>query len=245
MSQFLQEDERTDAASTPRVDYASVVASKTSRRRKRRTITWAIFGVIGLGLGAVWAAGVVTSESNAGVPGDASPLLATPGGGSSPRFQSVLTAGQTELTIGASGKTGVISADARLFQIDLDQDDPATAAVDTFSGTYFATIELTNDVSNSGWATLNLEFTANEGACATGPLDINPGAVGAINSVLHVETSDSTVDLTGLQGGTTYCVGIHGLGNANDIDGTYIRKTTGGANPTMPTFAAFMAQSAT
>src|SRR5688572_10198455 len=55
---------------TPEVTYVKVhpvapmgeyVQVKTARRKRRRTVTWAIFGLIGLAMGAVWAAGFATS----------------------------------------------------------------------------------------------------------------------------------------------------------------------------------------
>jgi hypothetical protein len=228
-----------------RDDYAEV-AQRAMRRRRRRIVTWSLFGLVGLALGAVWAAGVVTTNSTVGGATASPPLLVTPGAaGLDSRFAGVLTPESTlPLNITFSGKKGVVATDAQMFEVDLTLDDPSTPAADEFSGTYFVTVELTNDVSGTGWGQLDLEFSAAVGAC--GGVDDDPNmATAPIKSVLHVETSDSTVDLAGLSGGETYCIGVNGLGDASDADGTFIRKTTGGSTPTQPTFAAYMAQSAT
>jgi hypothetical protein len=222
------------------------VSQRVERRRRRRIVTWAIFGVVGLGLGAVWAAGVVTTDAEIGTPTNSAPFLVTPGAAADPRFESAVTV-ETDLplVIGASGSKGTIATDAQLFTVDLSGLDPAkTNPTGNFTGTYFATVEVSNDVSNTGWSQLSLEFSAAVGACSgtagTPALDTAP-----IKATINVETADSKVDLTGLSGGTVYCIGVYGLGTASDSAGTFIRKTSGSANPTAPTFAIFMNQSAT
>jgi hypothetical protein len=220
------------------------VTQRGARRRRRRLVTWAIFGVVGLALGAVWAAGVVTQDAELGTPTNSSPFLVTPGAAADPRFGDAVTV-ETDLplTIGSSGSKGTIATDAQLFTVDLSGADPAkTNPTGNFTGTYFATIEVSNDVSNTGWSQLSIEFSAAVGACSGTPgtpaLDTAP-----IKATINVETADSKVDLTGLSGGTVYCIGVYGLGTASDAGGSFIRKTSGSANPTAPQFAIFMNQS--
>lgn len=218
------------------------------RRSRRGAIAWALFGVVGLALGAVWAAGIASTGSTVGATNDASPALVAPGAAVDPRFEGVIEQPSPDalpLTITFQAKKGQINTDAQLFHVDLTGDDPLTAAVDVFSGTYFVTVEVPSALAliATGWEQLNLELSAAVGDC-TG-VDGDPNLAAApISTVLTIDNSDPGATLTGLTGGNEYCIGIEGLGEASDAGGSFIRKTATGAAPTNPTFVAFISQSA-
>jgi hypothetical protein len=227
-------DTRTAAPASAAVD-PEYVAVRIASRRRKRTRMWMAFGALSALIGATWAAGIVTSTSTQGTVSNPSPILVNPAAAGNSRFSGAIAAGPNPLAIGSEGKWGVISADAQVFQINLGANDPTTGA--PFAGTYYASVQLLNTLAEP-YERLDLQWAVDEGACS-GTTDF---VTAGIKGMMYVETTDAEVDLSPLTGGTTYCIGIHGLGVADDPAGTYIRKVSVASTPTLPQFGVSLNQ---
>ena len=211
------------------------VEAGTRWRRRRRTLTWLAFGLVGLIMGVVWAVGIATSTAAvdtagataaAQVFGDAPPAAGT-------SQYAGLVSENTALTIGFSGTWGKVNADTGMFDVNL------TAQ----SGTYFVAVYLNNNAT--GWSVLQLEFLQVNKTCAAAlPAD---WAAPAATSVMVVETEDAWAVFPSLSSGAgaNYCIGIEAITpKANDTAGTYIRRPSPSSSPTAPTFVAMLNRSA-
>jgi hypothetical protein len=204
----------------------------TRSRRRRRSLTWLAFGLVGLIMGAVWAVGLATSTSAIGSTATATQIFGTapPAAGTS-QYAGLVTAEAPPLTISFAGTWGKIDADTPMFEVNL------TAQ----TGTYFVAVYLNNNVTD--WSVLNLKFLQVDKTCAAAiPAD---WASPAATSVMVVETEDAWAVFPSLASGSTYCFGIEAITpKANDETGTYIRKPSPGSSPTAPVFVAMLNRSA-
>ena len=205
----------------------------TRSRRRRRSLTWLAFGLVGLIMGAVWAVGLATSTSALGSTATATQVFGTepPAAGTS-QYAGLVTA-NTALTIAFNGTWGKVDADTPMFDVDLTAE----------TGTYFVAVYLNNNAT--GWSVLNLEFKQVDKTCAaTVAADwVTPAAT----SVMVVETEDAWAVFPTLASGAgkDYCFGIQLITpKANDTAGTYIRKPSPGSSPTAPVFVAMLNRSA-
>ena len=200
----------------------------TRSRRRRRSLTWLAFGLVGLIMGAVWAVGLATSTSALGSTATATQVFGTepPAAGTS-QYAGLVTA-NTALTIAFAGTWGKIDADTPMFEVDLTAE----------TGTYFVAVYLNNNAT--GWSVLNLKFLQVNTTCTLADFS-SPTA----SSVMVVETEDAWAVFPSLASGATYCIGIESIiPKANDTAGTYIRKPSPGSSPTAPVFVAMLNRSA-
>lgn len=205
------------------------VERRVARRRRRRFRIWLIAGIVAAGVMAIWAAGVVTSETTVGTLQPANPSLVNPAGNLPSRWDAVMDE-HSALSIGFSGAWGTITTNTGMFDVDL------TGAGFT-TGEYYATVVVLNTVS--GWEWLQLQFVALDGSCAAADW----GATPISTAIMYVETDDTRVALTEMAGGGRYCIGVKAAPKANDPATTYIRRPNSGVIPIMPVFAATVGQS--
>jgi len=202
----------------------------TRSRRRRRSLTWLAFGLVGLIMGAVWAVGLATSTSALGSTATATQVFGTPPVAAGTSQYATLVTAKTSLTIAFAGTWGKIDTDTAMFEVNL------TAQ----TGTYFVALYLDNNAT--GWSALNLKFLQVDTACSSADFS-SPIA----SSVMVVETEDAWAVFPTLAsgGGKTYCFGIEAITpKANDETGTYIRKPSPGSSPTAPVFVALLNRSA-
>ena len=208
-----------------------MTTTPTPRRRAIRT--WAIFGVIGVALGGLWAAGFNSSTAAVdGTPSTAPSVNGTAGANSTSALAGRATSPE-DLSIAFSGRWGVISSDASMFKIDLTG----------LSGTYYASVLLTNDPT--GWETLQLKFarvTVTGSVTCDSTTDFSSATTTA---VMPVETLDSQVTFAGLAGGSVYCIAIPDSSPmARDAEGNFLRRRGPAATPVAPVFTATINRSA-
>jgi hypothetical protein len=183
---------------------------------RRRLTLWALFGTVGLIMGAAYATGFAstnntTTETNAG---SATQLLGTPAV-VNPSQYAAMVAATTPLAVTFDGNYGVIAAATNMFTIDLTHTDPYGHAL---VGTYYADVVLSNwsalglDVGGTGpaqWDTLEFKF---KGVQCDGVFSAfaPPGANGPTNPTaqMHVDRVDAHVTFTGLAAGHKFCFGL-------------------------------------
>ena len=213
---------------------ASYVQTKTARRKRRRTVTWAMFGLVGLAMGAVWAAGFATSTATTDnatntstatvIPNSATPQLSS-------KFVGTAIA-KDALALSFNGTWGIVPF-TTMFEVNL-------AGSATATGTYFAEVLLTDPLP-AGFTTLQLEFVIDNQACAT--IKTAGSWTQDAISIMPVETQDARAVFTGLAGGSTHCIGVRAESKADDPAAHYIRRPANGTI-TAPTFFLNVAQSA-
>ena len=200
--------------------------------RRRRTMTWLAFGLVGMLMGVIWAVGYATSNAVVDTAGaTAAPaVFGTPPADSPTSEYDGLITSNTPLTIGFVGTWGKIDANTPMFDVDL------TAQT---SGTYFVDVLLTNNPG--GWSVLQLEFLRLDLACsaATAVDWASPAA----SSVMVIENEDAYATFSGLAAASEHCIGVQATLKANDPAGTFIRRPSPTSSPTAPSFAATLNRS--
>ena len=204
-----------------------------NRKGRRRLLTWIAFGLFGLITGVIWAVGIATSSATVDVAGAAAaPQVFGTASGAAPASVYVgLVAEDTALTIDFIGSWGVVDADTAMFDVDLSAQ----------SGTFFTEVYLTNNPT--GWAALQLEFRQVNKACTDPTLAAADWASPDAASVMVIESEDAYAIFGSLAGGGNFCLGIQAISKANDQNGTFIRRPSGGS-PVAPAFAAVLNRSA-
>ncbi len=91
----------------------------TRSRRRRRSLTWLAFGIVGLIMGAVWAVVLATSTSAIGSTATATQVFGTPPVAAGTSQYAGLVTVDTALTIAFAGTWGKIDADTPMFEVDL------------------------------------------------------------------------------------------------------------------------------
>jgi hypothetical protein len=189
--------------------------SKTTKAvgHRRRNLIWALFGVVGLIMGAAYATGFASTsntiaDANAG---EATQLLGKPAAANPSQYANMVSSSAAPagpLAIGFDGNYGTIASPTIMFVVDLTKNDPYGNAL---AGTYYSDIVLTNwaalglDVGGSGppkWDTLEFKF---EQVTCTTPNWTTP--VGSAQ--MHVDRVDAHVTFTGLAAGAKYCFGLN------------------------------------
>lgn len=210
-------------------------STQRAPKRRRRTVGWAIFGVVSLMLTATWASGVDSSTgsgTNLSSTGSAVPGAAPSAGGSS-RFATAVSE-VTPLAISYSGRWGAITTDTVLFQVNLK-----SATDFPVAQTFFVEIAL-GDPLPTNFSALQLAFvrtTAAGASCAASDITaVVPDTTDSANTTttddiswLRGDNSDNTALFTGLAGEQMYCIGVQTENLANDASGSFIRR----ADPTM------------
>jgi hypothetical protein len=218
-----------------------------SRRHTRRTVLWALFGIIGLLLGAAWATGFGSSQSTT----SANNATATRVFGQSaaePQTLSPYAAAVTNpanVAVTFDGLWGVIAADTLVFKVDL------TGQV----GTYYTTIYLKNFSSGNPWASEQykwLEFDCSSANPLAADYTTAYGVVASNNAhepkLMNITGADAHVSFPTLAGGNKWCFGIqHSTGtnnHADDTSGTFLTRPDTSAAPGAPLFTAVVNRSA-
>jgi hypothetical protein len=219
--------------SSPTLNEGTLPEGTNVWRRRRRTMAWALFGLIGLLMGVIWAVGFATSTAviDGTIEENAAKVFGTPPGAAPTSEYDGLIAADTPLTIGFKGTWGKIPSDTPMFNVDLTGQS---------AGTFFTTVYLTNNPT--GWSALQIEFRQVNLACsATTASDwASPDAT----SVMVVETEDAYATFNSLAPGGDYCIGVQATPKADDPNGTFMRRPSAATNPVAPEFAATLNRSA-
>ena len=204
----------------------STSTAPAAGRNRRRLTAWLSFAALGILTGAVWATGFASIGGATGTNGSSPIVSPSDPAAQTAALQGAATAG-SPLTVNWSGRWGS-TASTNFFTVDLSG-EPG-------SQTYNVAFLLTNDVSNAGWTSLQLELE--NVTTAVGPCD--PAAFDGTNQprVMAFDTQDAGVYWNGLAGGSIYCIGID-ASDGQDTDGTFLRRASDSSGPTTyPTFVA-------
>ena len=207
----------------------STSTSGAARRGRRRLAIWLAFAALGISMGAVWATGFASVGGANGTNNPSPALSSSDPNAHTSDLAGTVTAG-TDLTVDWNGRWGGTAA-TRFFTVDLD----AKSA----SNNYNLAMLLTNDISNQGWTTLQLEVeNADVGTGGTCDATVFDGTNDP--KLMVLDTRDAGVYWNNLPGGTTYCVGIDAAPNpANDINSTFLRRDSDTVGPSVyPAFVA-------
>ena len=197
-----------------------------TRRNRRRLAAWLAFAAVGIATGAVWATGFASIGGATGTDGPSPIVAPSAPADHAPNLQGAVTAGSA-FTVNWDGRWGS-NADTNFFTVDLSG-QPGTQ-------TFNIAMLLTNDISNAGWTSLQLEVEAVDmlaGPCA-------PAAFDGTNrpEIMAFDALDAGVYWNGLAGGNVYCIGIN-ASDGQDTAGTFIRRDSDTVDPTVyPTFVA-------
>lgn len=204
------------------------------RRQRRRMVSFAIVGVLGLVLSAAWAAGVLTTNPSTGDATATVPFRTSAPGADTNPLADMLTPGEdatpNALVINFSGRWGVIPDDTtvatpnyELFEVDL------TGATTT-TQKHFVEIGVANSTALDEFRVLQIAFVMNNVACSATALDTVDET-----QVLYADTNDAAVVFSNLTktAGPAYCIGVKPVAKANEPTGTFIRRD--GMDTTMPT----------
>jgi hypothetical protein len=196
-----------------------------SRRSRRRLAIWIGFAAVGIATGAVWATGFASIGGATGTSG-VSPFLApsTPGAHTAD-LSGAVTAG-SPLTVDWAGRWGSTAA-TNYFTVDLS----SKPAGQSFNVAFL----LTNDISNAGWASLQLKLENKDiasGSCSAAGFDGTNRP-----RVLAFDAKDAGAYWNGLAGGKIYCIGV-AAADGNDTSGTFLRRADDSSGPT--TYPSFV-----
>jgi len=234
---------------------------------RRRVTLWALFGTVGLIMGAAYATGFASTNNTAtdANAGEATQLLGKPAAANPSQYASTITA-TTPLALTFDGNYGTIATPTVLFTIDLTGNDPYGNA---FVGTYYSDIVLSNwaalgldgslGAGAEAWDTIDLKFIGVD--CTTGFTNFqtagtNPPTNGSAQ--MHVDRVDAHVTFTGLAHGNKYCFGLDTASATTEaavlqaasggtVNGTVLFRpnaAVGATLPTAPQFAATVNRSA-
>jgi hypothetical protein len=205
---------------------SSTVTPPRKRRNRRRLTAWIAFAAVGIATGTVWATGFASIGGATGTDGPSPILAPSAPADHTPVLSGTATAGSA-FTVNWDGRWGS-TADTNFFTVDLTG-RPGTE-------TYNIAFLLTNDISNSGWTSLQLELEAVD--MLAGPCDA--AAFDGTNrpEVMAFDSQDAGAYWNGLAGGNVYCIGIN-ASDGQDTTGTFIRRDSDTVDPTVyPTFIA-------
>jgi hypothetical protein len=197
-----------------------------ARRSRRRLAAWLAFAAVGVSMGAVWATGFASIGGAVGTNNGSAAVNSSAPGPHSAELAGLVTQG-SDLTVNWTGRWGSVPA-TKFFEVDL---------TGKATGTFNIAMLLTNDISNSGWTSLqlNLElYDAGSGTCSAANFD----GTGVTHAV-PLDTTDAGAYWNGLAGGKRYCIGIAAANPADDTTKTFIRRDSDTVDPTTyPTFVA-------
>jgi hypothetical protein len=202
------------------------VTTPRVRRNRRRLAAWLGFAVVGIATGAVWATGFASIGGATGTD-SVSPIVDP----SNPGDQAAALAGTvtpgSALTVNWDGRWGS-TADTNFFTVDLT----ARPNTETFNIAFL----LTNDISNAGWSSLQLEVEAVD--IAAGPCVASDFDGTNRPELMAFDTQDAGVYWNGLPGDAVYCIGVN-TSDGQDSDGTFLRRADELNDPSVyPTFVA-------
>jgi hypothetical protein len=178
-------------------------------------------------MGAVWATGFASIGGANGTNAPSPPLSSSDPAAHTSDLAGTATAG-SDLTVDWVGRWGGTAA-TRFFTVDLDSKSA--------SNDYNLAMLLTNDISNHGWTSLqlNLElFDAGTGTCAASDFDGT-----GTKHLVALDSQDAGAYWNNLAGGKRYCIGIAPASPADSITDTFIRRDSDTVDPDLyPTFVA-------
>ncbi len=233
---------------------------------KRRATLWAVFGVVGVVMGAAFATGFAqtSNTSSDANKGDATQLVGTPSKANASQFAGYVTAPTDALALTYDGNYGLIPADTVLFDINIPANDP-------YGHAYGGSARFYSDVILSNWTELGmdptsgtaqwdtLEFQWKIETCSGGTV-ADDFAAASSTPQMHVDRVDAHVTFSGLTAGTEYCVGLSKADATSEsaaletattqgyITGTVLFRSDAtvatATNPTAPQFAATISRSA-
>ena len=214
---------------------------------RRRLTFWAMFGTVGLIMGAAYATGFVatsntTTQTATGTATLGSPSLA------SPNLYGGLVSAPNPLAIGFDGYYGTVP-ETDMFVVDLTTAD-AQGHVPLAGETYYADVVVANWTALTAWDTIDLNFKVMDCTAST------PGsfATASANHVLNLDRVDAHVTFSGLAGAKKYCIGVD-LANATtealalstasggNVPDTVLFRSTTASAPTAPQFAVTLNRS--
>src|ERR1700686_4089123 len=143
-----------------------ITGRKPATSRRRLTL-WALFGTVGLIMGAAYATGFASTNNTAtdANAGAATQLLGGPATANPSQYASTVATPQA-LALTFDGNYATIAAPRVIFTVDLSGQDPYAV---NFAGTYYADVVLSNwhalglDPAGGGppqWDTLDLKWWA-------------------------------------------------------------------------------------
>jgi hypothetical protein len=199
--------------------------STPARRSRRRLAAWIAFAAVGVSMGAVWATGFASIGGATGTNNSSPNVTSSTPGQHSAELAGLVTAG-SDLTVDWNGRWGGTAA-TKFFEVDL---------TGKATGTFNVATLLTNDISNHGWTSLQLNFElydAGAGTCTAANFDGT-----GVKHAVALDSRDAGAYWNGLAGGKRYCIGIAAAPNpASDITGTFIRRDSDTVDPDLyPTF---------
>lgn len=206
---------------------ASAGGGAVGRGRGRRwrvlAVSWLTIGLLAAAGSAVWASGFVSASAEIGDTADAEPVLASEG--ETTEAPEWVGAGSETLTFDFHGTWAEVNAAARLFEVDLSEEDPGHV--------FQVGVYSTGDLDDSGWTELQVALVTASGSCDEADLD-DPEATEALDLL----ASSDAGWVMALDGGTTTCVGVPADGRADDGDGMFARRTNATTEPEPPVFTA-------
>ncbi len=236
------------------------------RLSRRRLTLWAMFGTVGLIMGAAYATGFASTNNTAtdAHAGEATQLLGTPAS-DNPSQYAHMVAATTPLALTFDGNYATIASSTVLFTVDLTHTDPYGNAL---TGTYYTDVVLSNwsllglDVGGAGnpqWDTIDLKFLVAE--CDAGFTTFQAASAddtGNRTDQMHVDRVDAHVAFTGLAAGHKFCIGLDPASATTEsavlqaasggtVDGTVMFRPNAAPTATLPTapqFAASLSRSA-
>jgi len=216
---------------------------------RRRLTFWAMFGTVGLIMGAAYATGFVatsntTTQTATGTATLGSPSLA------SPNLYGGLVSAPNPLAIGFDGYYGTVP-ETDMFVVDLTTAD-AQGHVPLAGETYYADVVVANWTALTAWDTIDLNFKVMDCTAST------PGsfATASANHVLNLDRVDAHVTFSGLAGAKKYCIGVDAATPTTEaaalaadtaggtVGDTVLFRSSTGSAPTAPQFAVTLNRSA-
>ena len=219
------------------------------RRHTRRTVLWALFGTVGLLLGAAWATGFATSQSTTNTASDPSATDVFGVGATAPATPSQYAgkiAKITDLAVGFDGLWGTVPADTTLFKVDLTGNDSNGEAM---AGKFYTDVYMTNFTSANPWSAQQYKFLEID-CSAADPVAADYDTAQALApttvagdhqpKVMNVTSVDAHVSFQDLDAGSKYCFAIHSTPQANDTAGTFLTRPDTASNPQAPLFTGIV-----
>ena len=215
------------------------LTSAAPRRNRRRLALWLGFAVLGIAMGAVWAAGFATFGGGSSAAPTASPVVAPGSPTTSEPLSGHVTANPSTWTVTWSGAWGSTPAFS-FFQVDLSG-FPASNHYN------IATLLTNGDALTSAsapWQTLQLKLELHQAAgasCAASDFDGTLPRVFAFNSNdsgVYWNDSDGDIATAGhITGGHIWCVGVEAASPPYDGSGTFLRSASSTVPPNVyPSF---------
>jgi len=216
---------------------------------RRRLTFWALFGTVGLVMGAAYATGFISSQNTTTQTATGTATLGTPSG-ANPDLYGGLVSAPHLLAIGFNGYYGTVPQ-TDMFQLDLTVPDGQNHT--PLAGeTYYADVVLDNWTAlTAGWDTVDVNFVITD--CTGGFTDFS---VPITNHVMNVDREDAHVTFSGLAGAKTYCIGVNAATPTTEaaalaadtaggtVGDTVLFRTSTASAPTAPQFAVTLNRSA-